>query len=234
MENVKEEPYGTFPTPYGVSVPVSRRTDVPEGDDTEFLFSMDATMTMAGIHDPAIRKRCRDRANADPAHLFDAVTEFGGRPVPRVPLSPASRDASTYQQLPAEYDIQRITDHWITRVADQHRWCDRAPILQEMLTGHLDQRDRMPDRFVALPLSIILTAILENLGEQEIDCLEAAAFYAHSAHSDWRAASTEWLTPIRATWWADWIKQRQGYRRFAALARHIYSDQPVWLSGRRL
>jgi hypothetical protein len=229
-------PAGTFPTPYGVSVPVFS-PDEPDAD--YYLFDLEATMTCAGIHDPAARARCREAAMAVSAEngitsgdLCDLVFNQCGRRPPRLVLPPVGSADSEYNGIPEAFEVREVCDNWIDRIAEQHRWCDRASHFQEMLDAHVEKLNgTMPHQMVAFGLSRMLTAVLENLGETEIDCLEAAAFYALSSHEAWRKAAIDWLQPFRRTWWADWIKARPKYRRFARMTLKIHRDAPSWLAG---
>jgi hypothetical protein len=220
-------------SPYGVEVPVS------PGNSDEFRFDLDATMTMLGIHAPEVRARCAAAARAagirSGAELLEFLSreEFGGRPPPRLPLLPVPRAESVYARLPVEMDVREVCDSWITCVADCHRWYDRAEALQELVAVNRHSWCSLPREAAGFGLSLMLTAVLENLGETEIDCLEAAAFYALATHDQWRLSAIAWLAPVRTTWWADWIKPRQGYRRLAANIRLVHGDAPPWVAGRK-
>ena len=166
------------------------------------------------------------------AELVALCLEHGGSRSPHMVLPPVGSADSAYNDIPESFEAREVCDNWIDRIAEQHRWCDRASHFQEMLDGHVETfNGRMPHEFLAFALSRILTSVLENLGETEIDCLEAAAFYALSSHEAWRKAAVERLQPFRRTWWADWIKARPKYRRFARMTLKIHCDVPSWLAG---
>jgi hypothetical protein len=232
----KPMPVGTFPTPYGVSVPVFP-PDKP--DAGYYLFDLEGIMTCAGIHDPATRARCREAVKAvnglTSGDLCSLVFDKWGHRPPRVVLPPVGSADSEYNDInniPELFEARVVCNNWIDRITEHHRWCDRAIDFQEMLDGHVETfNGRMPHEFLAFALSRILTSVLENLGETEIDCLEAAAFYALSSHEAWHKAAIDWLQPFRRTWWADWIKARPKYRRFARMILKIDPDAPRWLAG---
>jgi hypothetical protein len=231
----KSMPVGTCPTPYGVSVPVFGSGEAGTTDPDAARIDFDGAMTIAGIHDPASRARCAAALKArmgDAKVYFSLFEKFGGHTVPRVALSPISPQDSFYNNMPKEIGIRDVCDPWIATVTDHPQWCDRALHLQEMLEGHVERwNGHMPHAAIALALSGMLTAVLENLGEQDIECLEAAGFYALSGHEPWRRTALDWLQPFRRTWWADWIKARPGYRRFARMTLKIHHDAPSWLAG---
>lgn len=240
------KPYGMFPTPWGVAVEV-HKVDPPDPSDPEaVVFTAEAVAVCAGIHD----KRQRDefvRISKGTGFVpLERVPEFGGfAPLPRVPLIPPPH--SCYNDTPNSGPVavdgascREIVDRWVDRVTARHRWCDRADELLDLVVGQMDglARDggsrRLPSIVVGFPLSVMITSVLENLGEDEIDCIEAAAWYALAAHDEWRATALTWLEPIRATWWKDWIGQRQGYRRAAHIMADVYDAMPPWLYGRGL
>jgi hypothetical protein len=229
-------PAGTYPTPYGVSVPIFP-PDEPNAD--YYGFDLEGTMTCAGIHDPAARARCREAVmavnagNGMPGAEFLALClDHGGCRPPHMVLPPVGSADSAYNDIPESFEAREVIDNWIDRIAELHRWCDRARHFQEMLDAHVELLNgTTPHEDIAFGLSRMLTAVFENLGETEIDCLEAAAFYALSSHEAWRKAAVEWLQPFRRTWWADWIKARPKYRRFARMTLKIHRDVPSWLAG---
>ena len=231
----KRQPIGTFPSPYGVAVPVYPSID--PSDPESRSFDLDGTMTLMGIHDPATRARCAAavRARMGGGGLdLSWLTEFGGAPPPRVALAPVATADAFYTGMPAVAGVREVVDAWIDRIADHHRWCDRAGHLLEMLATHVGDWDgHMPHERIALALSRMLTGVLENLGETEIDCLEASAFFILSGHAQWRESAREWLFPVRKTWWADWTAARPGYRRFVRMAGKLHTNMPGWIAGGR-
>ena len=234
--------YGTFPTPYGVEVEVHRNPDVPEDHDTAFWFSANACCVMAGIHDPEQRRRAvaeiGDIARARGGFPFEVLTRFGGGPIPRKPIGPA--EDPIYAALVARgggpvndhgLNPRECIDGIATDLLDRHRWCDRAEYLLAFLGGNLPVLHQLPRTLGGLSLAHILSGVLELLGEREIDCLEAAAFFAISTHQPWRDAARSWLLPHRKTWVADWIEKRPDYRRAARLVSHVHPDVPSWLGS---
>lgn len=206
-------PAGTFPTPYGVSVPVFEHPSNPE----EFVFSMDATAICAGIYDPAARRRFVEAANT--GRRIPSWEEFGGGSPPRIPLPrPQSPIFLTLPRSSTDLPV----DAWITAALDRHRWCDRADVLIDIIGGNMEAEGFVGWKDIqAIGLSMILTATLEHLPDNEIDCLEAAAFYALATHAEWVAAGNAWLDPVRETWFRDWAEARPRYRTFAAAVAEI-------------
>lgn len=224
----KLTPCGTFPTAYGVAVPVFEPTAPDPSGEEHVLFTMEGTAICAGIHDPEQRKRfIAEATRTGRAPSFEA---FGGGPVPRVLLPRPSFPA--YPRLPR--DDSTPVEAWITALMDRFRWCDRAEFLVDIIgsnLGNLDQAraaDLREEAIFCLGLSVILTGALEHVPEPEIECIEAAAFYALTDHREWRAAGLQWLTPFRETWFRDWRDARPAYARFAGLMA-LGHDLPAWL-----
>ena len=84
---------------------------------------------------------------------------------------------------------------------------------------------------MSLPSRIIVTSALEHLAEKEIDCLEAAAFYALSVHDKWQEAGLRWLNPVADTWFKDWVAERPTYRKFAKLSKESGEKLPPWIAA---
>jgi hypothetical protein len=227
---------GTFPTPFGIKIPVFEAID--PSDPETVSFDLDGTMSMAGIYDPAARAACKRELHEASRHGavdFDIVKRHGGGPilrvslpVPREPVYPAIPD------IPMEIDgasgptVRGVLDNWITDVTDRHRWCDRAERLLWLVEHQLDALGTMPAAPAGLAISRLLTGVLENLGEHELECIEQASFYLLSDHEERRHAGRSWLLPVRSTWFADWIKARPAYRRVAKLCRAASHDVPSW------
>lgn len=223
------QPYGTFPTPYGVTVPVFRPDPVDPADPEQVLFGMDATAICAGIHDKAERERFA--ADAQRLGCMPAIESYGGHTLPKVKLSkprtPAyPRITGTEADLPIEA--------WTTGMLDRARWCDRAAFLTDIIGQNQEGATWSRDGFMAevypLGLSIMLTAALEHLCESEIDCIEAAALYALTEHKEWREAGTRWLSPFRNTWFRDWRDAHPRYIAFAQGLTPVFGI-PAWLAG---
>ncbi|AWB26207.1 hypothetical protein DA075_35660 (plasmid) [Methylobacterium currus] len=223
----KLTPSGTFPTPYGVAVPVFEPPAPDPSGEEHVLFSMDGTATCAGIHDPEQRRRFIEEATR--TGRFPRFEDFGGHAVPRV-LLPRPRDPA-YPRIPQVEGMP--AEAWITGLMDRFRWCDRAEFLVSIIGENLDQIGAgraLAEEFFPIALSVLLTGALEHVPEPEIDCLEAAAFYAVSEHAEWRAAGLQWLTPFRETWFRDWRDARPSYARFASLLTPVYG-LPAWLGS---
>ena len=220
------EPYGTFPTPYGVEVPVYRPDVVDPADPDRVLFSMDATAICAGIHDKAARERFADDAKR--LGGMPEIEKYGGHVLPKIQLPRPSNPAyPRLSKVPAATPVEA----WITGTMDRFRWCDRAEFLLGIIGGNMEQiagADPLTKQFYPVGVSITLTAALEHLCEAEIDCIEAAALYALTEHEEWRAAGIAWLEPFRRTWFRDWRNARPAYTFFARSLTRTF-DVPEWL-----
>ncbi|EHM01397.1 hypothetical protein HMPREF9946_02136 [Acetobacteraceae bacterium AT-5844] len=227
-----------YPTNYGVSVPVHPSPEPVDGEEGAFLFSLEATAVAAGIYEPERRAAfCAEASIAaqEGRSFLELLAKFGGAPVLRIPLPRPVRYA--YESVPTSpggasvpgASLRDVVDELITGVSDHHRWCDRASALLAFMEVQSRVGNSVPAPIRGRSMSILIAAVLENLGENEIDCLEAAAFYALSAHEEWSHAGRSWLMPVRKTWLADWIKDRPDYRKLAALVSHTDIHVPSWL-----
>lgn len=222
---------GTFPTPYGVTVPVF---EVAPGSE-EFTFTVESTALTMGIHDPEQRRLfVEEVARTGKFGIAESLTRYGGHKCPRVPLPRFKDTDSVYKTIPVHSGIP--IEAWVDATMECGRWCDRADLLvrvigQQIVRMEAEPGVALPPFIMGLSLSMMLTATLEHLGETEIDCIEAASFYALSTHDGWRKAGLEWLTPFRGTWVKDWVTARPNFRRFATLCRDgVESSLPVWLT----
>jgi hypothetical protein len=222
------KPSGMFATPYGVEVPVHRSTKPVKGDPDGYLFGPDAVAFCSGIYD----QKERERFVADARRLghFPAIEDYGGHTLPRLPLP---------RPIQAAYPRLRAigagpVEEWITGTLEHARWRDRADFLIRIIGENMEATvpsasDAMRPVY-AIGLSLLLTASLEHLGETEIDCIEAAAFYALTDHPLWGSAGRTWLKPYRETWFRDWALARPRYTAFGgALAKA--RDTRGWLFG---
>ncbi|WP_275782494.1 hypothetical protein [Pararhizobium gei] len=201
-----------YPSPWGVTVEVMERDDVPKDSDERYVFSMESALTLAGIWSPTDRKSALAAlSHGNPVEIlqrFGVPVRRPSLPIPRDPVYPSLADAG--DDLP--------TEAWVTAALECRDWKARAAWLLEVMEGNFDhaQSFRFPnDSVISFAMQQIMTATLENLAEREVECLEAAAFYALSSHKDWQRVGIQWLMPIRKTWFADWIKDRPFYRRLA-------------------
>lgn len=223
-------PHGTFPTPYGVAVPVFE----DPADQESFLFNADGTAICAGIFDPEKRRRFIDDAKEAGSIDLGRAEEYGGfSKLLRMPLSKPRE--SVYQRLHSHgVDENGVPlERWVTLIMDSSRWCDRADGLLFAIEGNLDLPlgSEIEELAFGLVLPMMLTAALEHLVETEIDCLEAAAFYALSEHEEWRRAGTAWLHPVRETWFRKWVQAHPVYRDFVTRIRICDQSIPAWLIG---
>lgn len=216
MSNMK--PFGTFPTPYGVAVPVHRPAHVDPADPDAVHFGMEATAICAGIHDRAARARFA--ADAQALGRVPPFEPYGGRSLLHVPIRrPASPAA--YSEIVSAGATTPI-EEWITGAMERFRWCDRAAFLIQIIGENMEAAGPEHDPVegvYAFGVSILLTGTLEHLGEKEIDCVEAAALYALATHDEYARAGREWLFPVRKTWFRDWAAARPRYRRLIRALR---------------
>ncbi|KQP82886.1 hypothetical protein [Methylobacterium sp. Leaf117] len=221
------KPFGTFPTPYGVSVPVYRPEHVDPEDPDACHFSMDAAAICAGIHDKDARKRFE--ADAKALGHAPPVERYGGRTLLHVSIRrPAGK--AVYHDIVNSSAIAPI-EAWVTGALDYSRWCDRAEFLLQIIGENMEaagSETREMEGIYAFGAAILLTGTLEHLGEKEIDCVEAAAFYALAVHEEYAIAGQEWLLPVRDTWFQDWARARPRYQRLIRALRGPMAF-PGWL-----
>ncbi|SMC92022.1 hypothetical protein SAMN06297251_112100 [Fulvimarina manganoxydans] len=228
-------PLGYIPGPYGKPIAVFQVDGMPD----DFAHDFDGCMDIAGIHDPKARERCfaeisgawKEKGRV----AFDVFLKHGGRKVPRLRLERPEKPA--YFDIPNDAKINEVKENWVSLVLDQPDWASRSCALLEVLRDNAEKAaewDVASDADVfhtvhALSMSILLTSAIEHLCEAEIDCLEAAAFYALTTHDQWSEAGIEWLRPFRFTWFKDWISERPAYREFASGMRTVNPDIPAWV-----
>lgn len=209
------QPYGRFPTPYGVTIPVYRPNPVNPADPEQVLFLPEGTAIFAGIHDMAERERFA--ADAKRLGHMPRFESYGGHPVPRVSLSKPRKPA--YPRV-AGMEADVPIEAWTTGMLDHARWCDRTEFLLDVIGENQERAttwgsgDIVADIY-PLGLSIVLTAALEHLCETKIECIEAAAMYVLTEHDEWRRAGLAWLQPFKTTWFRDWCSARPRYTTFA-------------------
>lgn len=225
---------GHIPSPYGVPLSVFEDPSFPEGSDESYHHNIDDCMTIAGIHDPGDRARCWSAIKAAMGKggvPFSVFEQHGGRRVPREPITRPAEPI--YPTMPKDAEMDIPIENWVTLVLDHPNWSERAAALVGVIGGNIEAASGWdtPPEILAFGLQNLLTAALEHLGETEIDCLEAAAIYACTLHDEFAMPAERWLEPVRATWFADWIAERPGYRTFASLCRSINPDLPSWIGG---
>jgi len=222
------KPIRKFPSPYGQLIDVFPGKDRHNSEG--HVLSADGMAILFGIHDPEQRKRfaeiCAREGRLSSEHLRDV----GGHMIPKIPLSRPAKPA-TYE-LPGGIEIGIPTDAWIDHLLETKTWFDRSKWLEKTIADNLNTAKswKIPPEFVALGLQTILTAGLEHLPDREIACLEMAAWFAMSAHDEWRDAGLRWLEPFRTTWLYDWLAERPRYRRFARLCRKLDPTLPSWIA----
>jgi hypothetical protein len=181
----------------------------------------------AGIHDPEKRAQFVAAVNARQSMPVSMLFEFGGMRPPKIallrPLRPAYPQVHEVGGMPVEA--------WVDRIMDCSQWDERADGFEDIFGACLSNLPDLPGFVNAVALSIMLAATLEHVGEAEIDCLEAAAYYALCAHPEWRQAGLEWLQPVRATWFRDWTKRRPQFASFARMCRDADATLPAWIDG---
>ncbi|MFE1601577.1 hypothetical protein [Methylobacterium sp. ID0610] len=225
---------GYMATPYGVQIKIYRRTDLPPEHENAWVFDVEASALLAGIHDPAQRRRFAEETArqarpgaGDMQQVRLRLEDFGGHPVPRVPLP--RPDSPLYPRMPAK-DLTPV-EAWVTGMMDHPSWHERAeffiPLIVENMAQIGSEHDLLADMYY-VALDTIMTAALEHLGEQEIACIEAAAFYAVSMHGEWAQAGQSWLQPFRETWLRDWLRIHPGFVAFASALRPALG-LPDWL-----
>ena len=110
-------------------------------------------------------------------------------PLPAIPTA-----ESATAQLPAETfaSLASFLDAW-TEAGD---WRDRMDLADVLLT---EWADVPATSFRTDAGCKLLTALLEQSGEREIDCVEAAALYRVSHHPMWRLAAMRWFAAHDST-----------------------------------
>ncbi|MCJ2013634.1 hypothetical protein [Methylobacterium sp. J-076] len=222
--------YGTFPTPYGITIPVFKPEVFDPSDPDRVLFTMEGTAIFAGIHDQDERRRFV--ADAQRLGGCPQFEDDGGHSVPKVAL-PIPRHAAYPRVAGMEADVP--VEAWTTDILDCSRWCDRGDLLLGIIGNNQEQAAAWADDTLAaeihpLGIAITMTAALEHLCETEIDCLEAAALYALTTHDEWRRAGIAWLHPFQETWFRDWSTARPHYTAFAR-SLEVSFELPQWVAG---
>ncbi|MCA1939360.1 MAG: hypothetical protein LDL26_00040 [Caenispirillum bisanense] len=225
------------PSPYGVPATLHRLKDADPRDIVNgWGYDIESTAIMAGIHDRNAWKELEKIAVSGGPLTLDKIFELGGHVVPReklpVPLKPV------YNTLPKEHIPGLVNDHgvsmrdcadqWTTMLADESDWADKATVFLDMVERQRKAVPNVANEVAGIALGSMITVALEGLGETEIECLEAAAFYMLTHHEGWRTVARNWLLPFRKTWFADWIAARPDYRRIAKLIATVHDDVPTW------
>ena len=220
---------GYIPGPYGRDIGVHRAGSGEDG----YVFDLDASMDFAGIYRQRDRDACRadyDRLKGRGTIPFDIFYNNGGHKIPKEKIVRPKQPI--YPTLPMKAAPGIPVENWVTLAMDATGWKTRADSFLEVIGSNLDHADGWRD-VLSIGLQIILTAALEHLPDEEIDCLEAAAFYALTVHPEWSEAGLRWLEPFKATWFRDWAERHPIYCRFAGRCRFENPKLPAWLAGVR-
>ena len=195
-------PIDYFHTPYGCRVPVFPAPDGrPRAD-------LDGVMTLAGIHAPADRDRCREALlQTDGMPPLSFFLAYGGRVAPIVPLSKPAHPVGGRVTAPAA----------IVAALRPANWDERAAELLKAAAASLQGSDAGGGRSAAERFPEALTAALETIAEADLSRLEAAAMYALTVHPEWVAAARSYLDPMRETWFAEWRTRHPAYALLAAI-----------------
>ncbi len=131
-----------------------------------------------------------------------------------------------------EDDLRDLLDHLHGNVAEAANWKVRKKVFLDLIRGldllhHLDLEageserqeetvrlfhDEDHDRRFIENLPFFVGTILEKLDEKEITCVEQAAFYFISAHSEHQGAADRWL--------GDDYKRQKQFRKFLRANRY--------------
>jgi hypothetical protein len=206
----------SYPTPYG------KRTTAacfPDSEEPDACFlGPEAVGLMFGIHDPhqlSLFIAEFGKISITPGY----IARRGGHPVPIFELPLPRKALGT--RLALLTDIVPVTQHY-ELVLNARCWPERAAHLGELLQYNLDRDAGAAE--CAFGLMVLNTGALEELRENEIDCLEAAVYYLLSDHAEWRLAASLWLKPFVKTWLNDWLSDRSYIRFVARSLRAIHND----------
>lgn len=234
------KPIGKIPSPYGPMIDVFHDPERHSDPDLCYFHDMNGCMDMAGVHGAERRASCFREfkaRQAGSAVTFDIFLKHGGRRVSHIPLTRPA--VPLYPNLPKTQGMDIPLENWVTLVMDAAHWHERAKLLQKPIRLVFDapKEWRTPEdaRQIVVGLGVchLLTAALEHLHEKEIDCIQAAAFYALTIHDEWSTAGLNWLMPIKDTWFADWLKDHPSYVEFARACRLAAPSLPAWIAGDR-
>jgi hypothetical protein len=225
------KPARQLPSPYGVLVDLYPGKDPTNPE--EYVFAIEAAAIMCGIYAPAERNRFTELSKTEGGFKTEQLKELGGHSVPIIPL-PRPRDAIS-PTIPKSLELDIPVDAWVDRLLEFGTWWIRAQWLEQTIADNLEVAKgwNVAEELLTFGLQQILTSSLEHLPDTTIGCIEAAAWFALTAHEDWQRAALEWLQPFRETWYYDWVRAHPRYRRFARKCRQIDSDLPDWILGVR-
>lgn len=239
------KPIGQIPSAYGPMLDVFHDPNSSPNPDDCYFHDFEDCMTIAGVHGKANREKCLaefriikgNEKTGEGLVDFNIFLKNGGQKQKYEPLQKPTDPV--YQRIPKTHGISGPVENWITLAMDVSSWYLRSDALLNIaIEGSFDESKKWSwpeltrDAFVSVSLQHLLTAALEHLAESEIDCIQAAALYALTLHPQWRQAGLNWLTPIKDTWFADWIRERPTYVRFARACRAFDSNSlPAWISG---
>ena len=141
-----------MPTPYGVLIKTYRRADLPPEDDAAWVLDAEGSALLAGIYDPAERKRFAEETKRQTQggpgmrRVKLRIEEFGGHKVPRLPLP--RPDRPLYPQMPGK-DLTPV-EAWATGMMDHARWHERATFFDGILAENMAQIGACTDDAAAI------------------------------------------------------------------------------------
>lgn len=124
---------------------------------------------------------------------------------------PIGECATSFTGHPEMLDVLNT---WIDVAMCSSDWDERADLLTAVAIDNLDALDGVSHAPELVFIS--LTAVLEHLGEKEINSAPAAAFYALSLNFDWSEAAGHWMDANDGAV-AAWAEDRPAFRRLAAV-----------------
>ncbi|WP_188262641.1 hypothetical protein [Azospirillum tabaci] len=220
-----------YATPYGLMVDVYR-VDTPAGP--VLRAGLEETAKLYGIHDRLIRRRfVAEATGKTEAEVGELILKHGGHETQAVALpAPGSVVFPAYERSLSK-PAREALGLWIALVSAAPSWPERAvgllKVFDAIMKAGVKAGGRKDEVTVGADIARTLTCILEHLGEQKVDRLDAAAFYALAEHAEWAGAGRQWLAPIRGTWLRDWVAARPVYRQAAQLvSRHRHAPSWLW------
>jgi hypothetical protein len=142
-------------------------------------------------------------------------------PLPAIPTA----DSITACVPPAIYDgLAPIIDLW----TDAANWTERAPIASVLCRVLVEGGADDLARFRIEAGRRVVTALLEQLGERDLACMDQAALYLASVHVAWRQAAGRFIAGVPDTDLNDWLNRRPELFEFAGRCHAL--DLPAGVS----